>query len=68
MNNDRPDPRTAEEPERRGVMSAQDRYDELVDLLEEVGVMQLEDEWAEQIQDLVTVHRLNSIEEEEYSK
>gem|GEM_PF-6157870 len=49
-------------------MSAQDRYDELVDLLEEVGVMQLEDEWAEQIQDLVTVHRLNSIEEEEYSK
>ena len=39
-----------------------DKYDELVDLLEEVGVMQLEDEWAEQIQDLVRRHRLEEDE------
>lgn len=41
-----------------------DKYDELVDLLEEVGVLQLEDEWAVQIQDLITCHRLNESEDD----
>ena len=40
-----------------------DKYDELVDLLEEVGVLQLEDEWAEQIQDLITSHRFSEEDE-----
>lgn len=35
-----------------------DKYEELVDLLEEVGVLQLQDEWAKQIQDLISSHRL----------
>ena len=34
-------------------------YDELVDLLEEVGVLQLEDDWAMKIQALIKRHRLN---------
>lgn len=34
-------------------------YDELIDLLEEVGVLQLEDEWAMQIQALINRHRSN---------
>lgn len=45
-------------------MSKRDDYNELVELLDEVGVMQLEDEWAEKIQDLITMHRLNDPEEE----
>lgn len=32
------------------------KYKELVDLLEEVGVLQLEDEWALQIQSLIKSH------------
>lgn len=36
-----------------------EEYDELVELRDEVGVLQLEDEWAERIQDLITQHRLN---------
>lgn len=43
-----------------------DKYDELVELLEEVGVLQLEDEWAEQIQDLITMHRLNELENDDH--
>ena len=35
------------------------KYDELVELLDEVGVLQLEDEWAVQIQDLIGSHRIN---------
>lgn len=33
------------------------RYEELVDLLDEVGVLQLQDEWALQIQALIERHR-----------
>ncbi|QHJ82186.1 MAG: hypothetical protein [Bacteriophage sp.] len=32
------------------------KYKELVDLLDEVGVLQLEDEWAVQIQSLIKSH------------
>jgi hypothetical protein len=37
-----------------------DEYLELVELLDEVGVLQLEDDWAQQIQELITQHRLNN--------
>lgn len=37
-----------------------DEYLELVELLDEVGVLQLEDDWALQIQELITRHRLNN--------
>ena len=37
-----------------------DEYLELVELLDEVGVLQIEDEWAQQIQELITRHRLNN--------
>ena len=40
-----------------------DKYEELVDLLEEVGVLQLEDEWALQIRDLIKSHRTTDEEE-----
>lgn len=33
------------------------KYKQLVDLLEEVGVLQLEDDWAIQIQSLIEYHR-----------
>lgn len=32
------------------------KYEELVELLEEVGVLQLEDDWAIQIQSLIKSH------------
>lgn len=38
-----------------------DKYEELVDLLEEVGVLQLDDEWAERIQSLI---KRNELEED----
>lgn len=41
------------------------KYDELVELLDEVGVLQLEDEWAVQIQDLIDSHSINDSGAEE---
>lgn len=33
------------------------KYEELVELLDEVGVLQLQDEWALQIQAMIEKHR-----------
>lgn len=38
-------------------MSTQEKYKELVALLEEVGVLQLDTEWAEQIQKMIIDHK-----------
>jgi len=38
-------------------MTSKQKYEELVELLEEVGVLQLDTEWAEQIQRLIAEHR-----------
>ncbi len=35
------------------------KYEELVELLDEVGVLQLQDDWALQIQALIEYHRLS---------
>ena len=35
------------------------KYEELVELLDEVGVLQLQDEWALQVQALIELHRLS---------
>lgn len=35
------------------------KYEELVELLDEVGVLQLQDDWALQIQALIESHRLS---------
>ena len=40
------------------------RYEELVDLLDEVGVLQLQDEWALQIKALIERHRRREEESE----
>lgn len=37
-------------------MTFKEKYKELVELLEEVGVMQLDTDWAERIQELVAQH------------
>lgn len=34
-----------------------DKYEELVDLLEEVGILQLQDDWAVEIQELIELHK-----------
>jgi hypothetical protein len=39
------------------------KYEELVELLEEVGVLQLEDEWAVQIQKLIAAHKKKTLQE-----
>lgn len=38
-------------------MSNKQKYQELVELLEEVGVLQLDTDWAEQIQELIERHK-----------
>jgi hypothetical protein len=38
-------------------MTSKQKYRELLELLEEVGVMQSEDDWAQQIQELIEQHR-----------
>lgn len=38
-------------------MTSLEKYRELVALLEEVGVLQLEDDWAEQIQEMIKDHK-----------
>lgn len=38
-------------------MTSVEKYRELVALLEEVGVLQLEDDWAEKIQQMIKDHK-----------
>ena len=41
-------------------MSSQQKYRELVKLLEEVGILQLDTDWAEQIQEMIKRHKEQS--------
>lgn len=38
-------------------MTSLEKYRELVALLEEIGVLQLEQDWAEQIQQMIKDHK-----------